>query len=144
MNWSEADLEAYYGKLRSSSPNNVAPVQEGASNLRGGVPKDRMNKWEREYAQQLEARRVVGEIVWWGFESIKLRLADNTFYTPDFAVVVADTVAPTPIQFIEIKGFLRDDANVKFKVARETYPWATFMMLRRRKQKEGGGWEQLR
>ncbi|EGX16832.1 gp8 domain protein [Escherichia coli STEC_S1191] len=48
-----------------------------------------MNKTESAYCQHLEQRKRAGEIAWYRFEGIKLRLADNTFYTPDFAVMLA-------------------------------------------------------
>jgi hypothetical protein len=31
---------------------------------------------------RLEQLKYAGKILWFGFEAIKLRLADNTFYTP--------------------------------------------------------------
>jgi hypothetical protein len=111
---------------------------------------DRMNKTEFEYSWELEARKQSGEILWWGFEPIKLRLTDKTFYTPDFAVL-SWQVTPLPgeqrtdttLQLVEVKGFLRDDANVKFKMAAELFPFE-FLMYRKKKQKEGGGWELMK
>lgn len=99
-----------------------------------------MNKWEEAYAiEVLEPMKRVGEISWYGFESIKLRLATLTWYTPDFAVFNADR-----LEFHEVKGFWRDDAVVKFKVVAELMPWAKFTALRKRKVSEGGGWEVIR
>ena len=93
---------------------------------------DRMNKTEAAYAYELEMRRLAGEVAWFAFEAIKLRLADKTFYTPDFLVVLADG----EVQFHEVKGFWRDDARVKIKVAAEQYPFP-FVAIRKTK----GGWE---
>jgi hypothetical protein len=104
------------------------------------------NKWETAYArEELEPRRIAGEIVWYGFEPIKLRLADCTFYTPDFAVLRwPPQVGSTPrLEFIEIKGFMRDDAILKFKIAAAQFPFR-FTMVRKRKVKDGGGWEIIR
>ncbi len=53
----------------------------------GRLKTGQMNKTESAYCQHLELRKRAGEIVWYRFEGIKLRLADNTFYTPDFAVM---------------------------------------------------------
>lgn len=50
----------------------------------GRLKTGQMNKTESAYCQHLELRKRAGEIVWYRFEGIKLRLADNTFYTPDF------------------------------------------------------------
>ena len=51
-----------------------------------------MNKTEALYDIRLDALKHHGEILWYRFEGVKLRLADNTFYTPDFAVMAADGV----------------------------------------------------
>ena len=73
----------------------------------------RMNKTEKRFAQEwLEPS--YHEL--WRFESIKLRLADRTWYTPDFVVYTPN------VEFYEVKGFWRDDARVKIKVAAEQYP----------------------
>ena len=124
--------------------------RDGTVRQAQALPKQRLNKWEQEYAQELESRRLFGdhEIHWWGFEAVKLRLADSTWYTPDFAVI-RHYQEPTGIwcqvvEFHEVKGFWRDDALVKFKVAAELFPWATFKAFRKRKVREGGGWEQIR
>ena len=93
---------------------------------------DRMNKTEAAYADELEMRRMAGEVAWYKFEAIKLRLAGKTFYTPDFVVVLADG----EMQFHEVKGFWRDDARVKIKVAAEQFPFA-FLAI----QKLKDGWE---
>jgi hypothetical protein len=84
-----------------------------------------MNKTEAAYAERLAFLRAGGEIRSWRFEPIKFRLADKTFYTPDFMVVTEDE-----IQFHEIKGWRpEDDANVKIKVVAEMYPEFAFQMV---------------
>lgn len=85
----------------------------------GRLPAGTMNKTEKAYADFLELRKRAGEILWYKFEGIKLRLADKTFLTPDFAIMNADC----SIQLDDIKGFMMDDANVKIKVAAELYPF---------------------
>lgn len=78
-----------------------------------------MNRTEAAYAQRLELRRHDGEIAWFKFEAVKLRLADKTFYTPDFAVMLTDGT----LEMHEVKGFWEDDARVKVKVAASLYPF---------------------
>ncbi len=95
-----------------------------------------MNGLELAYSEELEARLRSGEIVLWKFEGVKLRLAKNTFYTPDFMVVNADG----HVEFHETKGFWRDDARVKLKVAAEQFPFA-FAAITRRPKRDGGGWK---
>lgn len=94
-----------------------------------------MNKLEAEYAEYLEARKLAGEVVMWVFDSMKLRLADNTFYTPDFFVQLADDT----IEIVETKGFWEDDARVKIKVAASLWPFR-FIAIKKRAKKDGGGW----
>jgi hypothetical protein len=96
-----------------------------------------MNKGEAAYASYLEMRKHAGEVLWWRFEGLKLRLADNTFYTPDFAVMTAECV----IECHEVKGFWQDDARAKIKIAADLYPFR-FKALKARAKKHGGGWEE--
>ena len=101
-----------------------------------------MNKHEAEYGLMLEAMKRRDEIAWYGYETIRLKLADRTTYTPDFCVVVEGRNGCHPAgipKFIEIKGFRRDDAMVKFKVAREQFWWASFEMWSKTKN----GWRQI-
>ena len=76
-----------------------------------------------------------GHILWYRFEGLKLRLADNTFYTPDFAVMGSDH----RMECHEVKGHWQDDARVKIKVASEQYPFL-FMAVRKQPKRDGGGW----
>jgi len=94
-----------------------------------------MNKTEAAYAATLDARRYAGEVAWFKFEGVKLRLADNTFYTPDFAVMLADGA----LEMHEVKGFWQDDARAKIKIAADLYPMR-FVAIKARSKKEGGGW----
>lgn len=78
-----------------------------------------MNNLETLYAEHLEAKRRRGEIRAYDFEPVKLRLADNTFYSPDFRVVRNDYA----IEYHEVKGHWEDDARVKIKVAASLHPY---------------------
>lgn len=102
----------------------------------GRLKTGQMNKTESEYCQLLELRKRAGEIVWYRFEGVKLRLADNTFYTPDFAVMLSTG----EMEMHEVKGFWADDARVKIKVAAEQYPFR-FIAVKPKAKKAGGGWE---
>jgi hypothetical protein len=75
-----------------------------------------------------------GEVLWYKFEGLKLRLADNTFYTPDFAVMMSDC----SIECHEVKGFWQDDARAKIKIAADMYPFR-FVAVKVRAKKDGGG-----
>jgi len=91
-----------------------------------------MNKWEQQYLQHLLS---LPGVVSASYEPITLRLADRTGYTPDFLVVMADG----SVQFHEVKGYSRDDAIVKFKVAAELYK-NVFVIVRKG---GAGSWEEM-
>ncbi len=92
----------------------------------GRLKSGELNKTERAYMNRLEAEKQSGRILWYRFEGIKLKLADKTFYTPDFAVLAPDG----ELQFHEVKGskfIFQDDAKVKIKVAANMYPFRFFV-----------------
>lgn len=98
----------------------------------------KMNKTEAAYALVLEARRQGGELKAWKYEPLRLILAPKTTYCPDFLVVTSDD----EIELHEVKGFWRDDARVKIKVAATTFPWFRFIAVSKEPKKRGGGWRQ--
>jgi hypothetical protein len=95
-----------------------------------------MNGTERKYADELELRKIAGEIIGWWFEQVTFKLAKDTRYTPDFMVMYPDC----RVEFHETKGFWQDDAKVKIKVAAQLLPF-DFIALRPKPKKDGGGWE---
>ncbi|MDT8894201.1 hypothetical protein RSO41_05995 [Halomonas sp. I1] len=101
----------------------------------GRMKAGKMNRTEAAYAAQLELEKQAGEILWYSFEGLKFRLADKTFYTPDFAVMRADGL----IEIREVKGRWHDDARVKIKMAAELFPFR-FVAVQARPKKAGGGW----
>ena len=102
----------------------------------GRLKQGQMNKTEKEYSERLKLLKYLGEILWFKFEGIKLRLADKTFYSPDFVVMMESG----EMQIHEVKGYMMDDANVKIKVAAEMYPFR-FFIIRKNKKKNGGDWD---
>lgn len=100
---------------------------------------DKMNRLEAEWYQRQLLLMSAGEVDRITFESMKFRLADGTWYTPDFIVIMADG----SIEAHEVKGFRRDDALVKFKVAAESYPWIRWIMVEKLPKKRGGGWNMI-
>lgn len=96
-----------------------------------------MNKLEAQYADELAALARSLSIEWWAFEPVKLKLADRTYYTPDFCIMHLDGT----IEFVETKGFWEDDARVKIKVAARLFPMFKFTALKPKAKKAGGGWD---
>jgi hypothetical protein len=90
-----------------------------------------MNKLESDFSKILEAAQEKKEILRWHYESITLKLAPNTRYTPDFVAILPNGHH----QIFEIKGHLEDDAAVKFKTAAEKFPEMSFLMLTRKQRK---------
>lgn len=82
-----------------------------------------MNGLEKRYAQYLEVRRITGEIQRYMFEPLKIKLANATFYNPDFYVVMADG----SIEIHETKGHWEDDSRVKIKIAARMFPEIKFV-----------------
>lgn len=98
-----------------------------------------MNKTEEAYGRLLRDRQLAGEVVWYAFEAVNLRLADNTFYKPDFLVQLASG----EVQVHEVKGgraIFTEDARVKVKVAADKFPFQ-FIVAYPRSERDGGGWD---
>lgn len=107
------------------------------------------NKLEAAYEQHLETLKRAGMIVDFKFEGIKLRLADNTFYTPDFIVFDEDGV----VELHDTKGttkkkkadgskvaapWIEEDAKLKLKLVAELYPFRVMAIF-----KTSNGWERM-
>ncbi|WP_338505178.1 DUF1064 domain-containing protein [Erwinia aphidicola] len=101
----------------------------------GRLKTGQMNKTEAAYGQHLELRKRAGEITWYKFEGLKLRLADNTFYSPDFFVMLSSG----ELEAHEVKGHWQDDARAKIKIAADMYPFR-FIAIKAQTKKAGGGW----
>lgn len=102
----------------------------------GRLPKGRQNQTEAAYEDKvLKPAMIAGEILWYRFEPVKLRLADKTFYEPDFLVMRKSGA----LEVHEVKGFWMEDARVKIKVAAAQYPFE-FVAIQRVK----GQWREER
>lgn len=99
-----------------------------------------MTKTESRYSEVLEAMRLKGEIQEWAFETVTLRLAKRTGWTPDFVVILVDGT----LVFVEVKPANwemipnQDMSNVKAKIAAEMFPFVFWRAVERTK-KSGGG-----
>ena len=89
----------------------------------------KLNKTERAYLQVLRARG----FHFVGIQNITLKLGDDCRYTPDFNHLDNDG----RLVFSEVKGFMRDDALVKLKVAARVFSIFQFFLVR----KNGSGWD---
>lgn len=100
-----------------------------------------MNKTEAAYARHLDALIAEGLVSWYGFEVIKLRLADRCWISVDFLV----RMKGGGFELHEVKGrkgeryYATEDGKLKVKFTAEKYPfWPVSIVW----PKKGGGWGQ--
>lgn len=117
--WSEERLQDHLN-THQNRKNAVPQVDKPKNDARvlGRLKQGVMNKTERKYADHLESLKMAGEIQHYAFDSMKFRLADKTFYSPDFIVLKANG----ELEAHEVKGHWEDDARVKIKVAASIHP----------------------
>lgn len=108
---------------------------------------EKMNKLERRYADNLELKRLAGEIQRWRYEPCKFELAHRCTYTPDFDIITKDGY----IEYHEVKcpdmrlksgkikrgEYLHPETFIKLKVAARQYPQCKFVLV---KWHEISGW----
>lgn len=104
----------------------------------GRLAKDTMNKTEAAYAELLEQRKRIGQILDYKFHPMNVRLAAGTFYEVDFLVLGADL----RLSIHEVKGgFTTDKGQMKIKLCAEALPWFEFLKVSKLTKKDGGGWK---
>lgn len=97
----------------------------------------RMNETEKRYADRLDQEIAAGTVARWRFGELKFRLADGTWYTPDFCVQRPDGT----LELHETKGaHVWDDSRVKAKVAAEQYREFRWFWCVSSSKKEGWTW----
>ena len=98
-----------------------------------------MNKTEERYAEILQGRKLIGEVIEWHFEATTFKLADGLRYTPDFSVFLADGT----VEYIDSKGTgpIDDKSIAKIKMAAERFFFFTFCMDVEQTKKNGGGFK---
>ena len=107
--------ESYQAKPAASKPQTSTTRMQAL----GRLPGSEMNKTEAAYNRLLETRLGTGEIRWFKFEPINIRLGAKCFYSVDFMVMLYDGT----LEAHEVKGFWQDDALAKFKAAAATMPF---------------------
>ena len=93
------------------------------------------SRYEEQYAEVLELRKLAGEIYSYRYEPMKLRLGKSwkTSYQPDFLTVGNDGA----MTFIEVKGFWMPAARVKTKTAALLFPEFRFIAVTKDKNQPG-------
>lgn len=130
-------------QLGMSPEGEASPAPTKKGKARSNRKHGEMTGVERAYQGTLEARLRAQEIKAFFYEPIRLRLAPQTTYTPDFAVLVArlepirdftrKTGRPAfqglcAIELVEVKPsrgngtpYWTEDSRVKFKAAAELF-----------------------
>ena len=101
-----------------------------------------LNKTEQAFFDYLKAREDPGVLrTVLPPQSVTLRIANGCRYTPDFVVAYHHSTDIPSVDLVayEVKGFMRDDAAVKIKVAATAFPWITFHLVTKLPG-GGGGW----
>jgi hypothetical protein len=100
------------------------------------VSDDGMNRLERRFAGTLDGAAAARLIRQWEFQPVTFRLAGRTKFTPDFGVW-PEPASDWRFTLCETKGWLREDAALKIKVAADMFPQFRWLLVYR---EEGGGW----
>jgi hypothetical protein len=139
-----APWPAKHSIVRAAEPtaigqHSVSRPAKKALHALGRLADGEENATEKRYAAHLEQRKQAGEILWYLFEGIKLKLAPKTFLTVDYAVMSSDG----QLEMHDVKGaraIFSDDAKVKMKVAADKFPFV-FKVAFPKKARDGGGWD---
>lgn len=105
-------------------------------------PPDTMNETERKYSRRLKAMLHAGEIAWYGYECIKMRLSEGSFYRTDFMVVTKEGY----IELHDTKAYFKskkkpgitEASMVRMKGVAEKYPMFKVLAT----WEKDGTWEQ--
>jgi hypothetical protein len=130
--------EAEFTVLRDRMAANCGrPAEAPAPAITAKQPRrGRKNKLEARFEREyLQPKRDFGHLVWFDFEPIKFRLADGAWYTPDF---ISQGAGGSLVAW-ETKGFWREAARIRIKVAADKYPWIQFIAVTR--DRKTGEWK---
>jgi hypothetical protein len=133
---SEAEYEQHQRRTKGGDRLAIAVTGGDASAKRA------MNKWETQYAAELELRRKAGEVLWWAFEDYRLKIGHGAWYTPDFAVMVPQEhqgATFDSLEFHEVKGYRREAAMVRIRAAAKHFPHDFWIITRK-----DGNWVRMR
>jgi hypothetical protein len=140
-NWTKAKVDEHNARVASGTAyiskimeeKKVFAVDRGLPLVevfrRESTDVSKLNKTERAFFEYLSADKQ-HDFVW--VQAFTLKLADDTRYTPDFVTLTSGKLIAW-----EVKGFFRDDAKVKIKVAARMFSVFQFKLVRKGK----GGWD---
>jgi hypothetical protein len=118
------------GHLHPDHPQNwtgPAGPQPPPAVPRPRAGEDGLNKTERRFRDRLQGSLEARRIRRYLREPLKFRLGGRCWYCPDY-LVLGDPHRPAPA-CCEVKGWLREDAAVKIKVAAHMYPEFRWLLI---------------
>lgn len=128
------EIMAQLLKPDPKSPQLIAAIPKPVARPRLRQDTKGPNKTELAFEAYLRERHPERTI---HCQEITLTLANGVRYTPDF-FVPASMMGHV---FYETKGYMRDDASVKIKVAARVHQWASFYLVTKKAKKQGSGWQ---
>lgn len=122
------DMEGF-GQLIGVSPPPPIPTRHKSNlSVSESTDESKLNKTERAYLAVLRSQRHQNVRV----QAITLKLADDCRLTVDFTYLTKEG----EMVFVDVKGWQREDALIKMKVAARQFPEFRFQIVK----KSGIGW----
>ena len=128
--WLAAHEAAKRAKKATQRLDQLPPKPAFSFDLSASKDEARLNKTETAYLAHLRAMKPP----WIGIQNITVKLADDCRLTPDFCTVGADG----KLTLVDVKGFQREDAFIKMKVAARLFPMFRFLIVTR----QSGAWSE--
>jgi len=112
-----------------AAPAAPASSIKVAIKAKPSADESKLNKLESAWLAVLRADIT---LAWVGVHALTFKIGDDCRYTPDFIALNLDG----ELIAYETKGFMRDDARVKLKVAARMFPFVGFVLVERK----AGAW----
>lgn len=127
------------GASKSTEARNVSSLAKTTHTIKRTIELEKMtvtpttdevklNKTERAYHEYLKRLN----LKWLGVQNLTVKLANDCRLTPDFGTLDENGI----LTLIDVKGFQREDALIKMKVAARMFPWIRFVIVK----KDGHNW----
>jgi hypothetical protein len=112
-----------------AAPAAPASSIKVAIKAKPSADESKLNKLESAWLAVLRADIT---LAWVGVHALTFKIGDDCRYTPDFIALNLDG----ELIAYETKGFMREDARVKLKVAARMFPFVGFVLVERK----AGAW----
>jgi hypothetical protein len=112
-----------------AAPAAPASSIKVAIKAKPSADESKLNKLESAWLAVLRADIT---LAWVGVHALTFKIGDDCRYTPDFIALNLDG----ELIAYETKGFMRDDAKVKLKVAARMFSFVGFVLVERK----AGAW----